>query len=84
MSVKFQTVPLIESGLGKVSFLTSICDQLNVKKPIIMSDEGVYNLGFVKKVEHKDSKMLSKIKDLLFHKQVEFLTNFIFKQGIIN
>ena len=51
MSVKFQTVPLIESGLGKVSFVTSICDQLNVKKPIIISDEGVYNLGFVEKVE---------------------------------
>ena len=51
MSVKFQTVPLIESGLGKVSSLTSICDQLNIKKPIIITDEGLYNLGFVKKVE---------------------------------
>jgi len=29
-------------------------------------------------VEHKDSKMLSKMKDILFHKQVEFLTNFIY------
>jgi hypothetical protein len=41
-------------------------------------------LNFIKYVDHKDSKMLSKMKDLLFHKQVEFLTNFIFKQGISN
>ena len=53
MSVKFQTVPLIESGLGKVSSLTSICDQLNIKKPIIITDEGLYNLGFVKKILKK-------------------------------
>lgn len=34
--------------------------------------------------DNKDSKLLSEMKDLLFHKQVEFLTNFIFKQGISN
>ena len=51
MNLKFQTVPLIESGLGKISILTNVCDQLNVKKPIIISDEGVTNLGFVKKIE---------------------------------
>ncbi len=51
MSVKFQTVPLIESGLGKAHFLTNICDQLNIKRPIIITDEGLYNLGFVEKIE---------------------------------
>ena len=51
MSVKFQTVPLIESGLSKVNFLTDICNQLNIKRPIIITDEGVYNLGFVERIE---------------------------------
>ena len=51
MSLKFQTVPLIESGLGKISFLTDVCDQLDVKRPIIISDDGVYNLGFVNQIE---------------------------------
>ncbi len=51
MSVKFQTVPLIESGLNKVHFLTNICNQLNIKRPIIITDEGLYNLGFVEKIE---------------------------------
>ena len=51
MNLKFQTVPLIESGLGKISILSNVCDQLNIKKPIIISDEGVTNLGFVKKIE---------------------------------
>ena len=28
--------------------------------------------------DNKDSKLLSEMKDLLFHKQVEFLTKFYF------
>ena len=30
--------------------------------------------------DNKDSKLLSEMKDLLFHKQVEFLTKFYFKK----
>ena len=29
--------------------------------------------------DNKDSKLLSEMKDLLFHKQVEFLTKFYFQ-----
>ena len=29
---------------------------------------------------HKDSKLLSEMKDLLFHKRVEFLTKFYFQK----
>jgi|Marorgknorr_s2lv_6_1036029.scaffolds.fasta_scaffold09573_2 phosphoribosyl-ATP pyrophosphohydrolase len=30
--------------------------------------------------DNKDSKLLSEMKDLLFHKQVEFLTKFYFQK----
>ena len=30
--------------------------------------------------DNKDSKMLPEMKDLLFHKQVEFLTKFYFQK----
>ena len=30
--------------------------------------------------DNKDSKLLSEMKDLLFHKQVEFLTKFCFQK----
>ena len=32
MSLNFQTVPLIVSGLGKILILSDICNQLNIKK----------------------------------------------------
>ena len=31
MSLNFQTVPLVESGLGKISILSDACNQLNIK-----------------------------------------------------
>ena len=51
MSLSFQTVPFIESGLGKVSVLPDICRKLNIKKPIIITDKGLYEIGLVDKIE---------------------------------
>ena len=51
MSLNFQTVPLVESGLGKISILSEICNQLNIKKPLIITDQGLYKLGFVEEIE---------------------------------
>ncbi len=51
MSLNFQTVPLVESGLGKISILSEICSQLNIKKPLIITDQGLFKLGFVKEIE---------------------------------
>ena len=51
MSLNFQTVPLVESGLGKISILSDICNKLNIKKPLIITDQGLFKLGFVEKIE---------------------------------
>ena len=51
MSLNFQTVPLVESGLGKISILSDICNKLNIKKPLIITDQGLFELGFVEKIE---------------------------------
>ena len=51
MSLNFQTVPLIESGLGKISILSDVCNQLNIKKPLIITDQGLFKLGFVEEIE---------------------------------
>ena len=51
MSLNFQTVPLVESGLGKISILSDVCNQLNIKKPLIITDQGLFKLGLVEKIE---------------------------------
>ena len=51
MSLNFQTVPLVESGLGKISILSEVCNQLNIKKPLIITDQGLFKLGFVEEIE---------------------------------
>ena len=51
MSLNFQTVPLVESGLGKISILSDVCNQLNIKKPLIITDQGLFELGFLEKIE---------------------------------
>ena len=51
MSLNFQTVPLVESGLGKILILSDICNQLNIKKPLIITDQGLFKLGFVEEIE---------------------------------
>jgi alcohol dehydrogenase class IV len=51
MSLNFQTVPLVESGLGKMSILSDICNKLNIKKPLIITDQGLFKLGFIEKIE---------------------------------
>ena len=43
MNINFKTVPWIESGLGKISLLYEICFKLNIKRPIIVTDKGLYN-----------------------------------------
>ena len=48
MSLNFRTVPSLESGLGKISILSEVCNQLNIKKPLIITDqEKLFKLGFV-------------------------------------
>ena len=42
MSLSFQTVPSIESGLGKISVLPDVCNRLNIKKPIVITDKGLF------------------------------------------
>ncbi len=51
MSLNFQTVPLVESGLGKISILSDVCNKLNIKKPLIITDQGLFKLGFLKEIE---------------------------------
>ena len=51
MSLNFRTVPLVESGLGKISILSDVCNQLNIKKPLIITDQGLFKLGFLEKIE---------------------------------
>tara|TARA_E500000178_G_scaffold237866_1_gene234361 strand:+ start:1462 stop:2607 length:1146 start_codon:yes stop_codon:yes gene_type:complete len=51
MSLNFRTVPLVESGLGKISILSDVCNQLNIKKPLIITDQGLFKLGFVEEIE---------------------------------
>ena len=51
MSLNFQTVPLVESGLGKISILSDICSKLNIKKPLIITDQGLFKLGFIEEIE---------------------------------
>ncbi len=51
MSLNFQTVPLVESGLGKISILSDVCTRLNIKKPLIITDQGLFKLGFVEEIE---------------------------------
>ena len=51
MSLNFQTVPLVESGLGKISILSDVCNKLNIKKPLVITDQGLFELGFVEKIE---------------------------------
>ncbi len=51
MSLNFRTVPLVESGLGKISILSEVCNQLNIKKPLIITDQGLFKLGFVEEIE---------------------------------
>ncbi len=47
MSINFQTVPFIESGYGKISKLPEICKKLNIKRPLIITDSGLFSLGYV-------------------------------------
>ena len=56
MSISFQTVPFIESGLGKISILPDLCKRFNIKKPIIVTDKGLFDLGLVEKVEQSLKK----------------------------
>ena len=56
MSLNFQTVPLIVSGLGKILILSDICNQLNIKKPLIITDQGLFKLGFVEDIEKSLTK----------------------------
>ena len=56
MSLNFQTVPLVESGLGKILILSDICNQLNIKKPLIVTDQGLFKLGFVEEIEKSLTK----------------------------
>ena len=51
MSLNFQTVPLVESGLGKISILSAVCNKLNIKKPLVITDQGLFKLGFVEEIE---------------------------------
>ena len=51
MSLNFQTVPLVESGLGKISILSNVCNKLNIKKPLIITDQGLFKLGLVEEIE---------------------------------
>ncbi len=64
MNISFKTIPSIESGLGKISILPSICHKLNIKRPIIITDKGLLKLGYVEKI----NKILERehIKGLVF------------------
>ena len=51
MSINFRTVPWIEVGLGKIKLLPSVCDKLNIKNPIIITDKGLSKLGYIENIE---------------------------------
>ena len=51
MSFAFKTVPWIVSGLGKISSIADICIKLNIKRPIIITDMGLFKIGFVEKLQ---------------------------------
>ena len=68
MDISFKTVPWIESGLGKISLLPEICKKLKVKKPIIISDNGLYKLGYIEKITNilrKNNLQSCMFKDVL-------------------
>ncbi len=68
MSISFQTVPIVESGLGKISYVLDACQRLNIKKPIIISDKGLFDLGLVDKIKNileKDNIKPCLFKDVL-------------------
>ena len=50
MSFNFKTVPWIESGLGKISILPEMCKKLSIKRPVIITDNGLFKLGYVDKI----------------------------------
>ena len=68
MDINFKTVPWIESGLGKIAVLYEICLKLNINRPIIITDKGLYNLGYVDKINailKKNNIQSSVYKDVL-------------------
>ena len=68
MAINFKTVPWIESGLGKIAVLYEICLKLNINRPIIITDKGLYNLGYVDKINailKKNNIQSSVYKDVL-------------------
>ena len=68
MSIIFKTVPWIEAGLGKIITLSEICIKLNIKRPLIVTDKGLYNLGYVDKINNiikKKSLQATIYKDVL-------------------
>ena len=68
MNISFKTVPWIESGLGKISILPEICKKLRVKRPIIISDSGLFKLGYIEKITNilKENNLQSCVfKDVL-------------------
>ena len=50
MDLSFKTVPKIEAGIGKLSILADTCKNLDIKRPIIITDEGLIKIGLVKKI----------------------------------
>jgi alcohol dehydrogenase len=50
MSINFQTVPFIESGYGKLATLPKICRKFNIKRPIIVTDKGLFDIGYIDSV----------------------------------
>ena len=50
MNISFRTVPWIESGLGKISNLPDVCRKLKIKRPIIITDKGLFKLGYIEKI----------------------------------
>ena len=51
MSISFQTVPFIESGLGKISILPDLCKRFNIKKPIIAIG-GIDNVNYARLIKN--------------------------------
>ncbi|MDA9558606.1 iron-containing alcohol dehydrogenase [Alphaproteobacteria bacterium] len=68
MDINFKTVSWIESGLGKISILSEICIKLNINRPIIITDKGLYKLGYIDKINtilKKNNIQSSVYKDVL-------------------
>ena len=68
MSISFRTVPWIESGLGKISTISEVCIKLNIRRPIIVSDKGLFELGYINRIDKilKSSNLESCVyKDVL-------------------